>query len=88
MITIFESMDVQATKIELAQKLLSETRESVLRKVSQLLSASDEIVAYTTSGKPLTQTDYNLRLEEAEEDIKAGRVIDHEELKNRVKSWG
>lgn len=81
-------MDIQATRIELAQKLLSEKRESVLQKISQLLSKSDEIVAYTTSGEPLTKVDYNARLEEAEKDIKAGRIIDHEALKKKVKTWG
>jgi hypothetical protein len=81
-------MDIQATKIELVQKLLSETSEEVLRKIEQLLTAHDEIVAYTPSGEPLTKKGYNSLLEEAEEDIKAGRTLDHDELKKRVKSWG
>ncbi|HBH05259.1 MAG TPA: hypothetical protein DDX92_01485 [Flavobacteriales bacterium] len=81
-------MDIQATKIELAQKVLSETRESVLTRIAQLLSINDEIVAYSGSGKPLTLKEYNECLVEAEEDIKAGRVISHEDLKKRVKSWG
>jgi len=81
-------MDVQAIKIAIAQKVLSESRESILIKISQLLAANDEIVAHTASGKPLTLEDYNLQLAEAEEDIKAGRVIDHSELKKRAKNWG
>lgn len=81
-------MDIQATKIELAQMLLSETRESVLQEIRLLLSKSDEIVAYTTAGEPLTKSDYDGSLEEAEHEIKAGRVIDHEELKKKVKTWG
>lgn len=81
-------MDIQTTKIELAQKLLSETRESVLKKISELLSTSDEVVGYTVSGEPLTKADYNGRLEKAEQDIKAGRIISHEELKKRIKTWG
>lgn len=80
-------MDIQTTKIELAQKLLSETRESVLEKISLLLGASDEIVAYTVSGTPLTKEAYLSELEEGRKDIEAGRTISTEELKNRVESW-
>lgn len=83
-----KAMDIQTTKIVLAQKLLNETRESVLEKIGELLATSDEIVAHTVSGQPLTKADYDRRLEKSEEDIKAGRVLTHEELKERVKSWG
>jgi chromosome condensin MukBEF complex kleisin-like MukF subunit len=82
----FDKMDIQTTKIELAQKLLSETRQSVLEQIKQLL-ASDEIVAYTTSGEPLTRTDYLSKLEEGRNDIDSGRTISTDELKNRVESW-
>lgn len=79
-------MDIQATKIELAQKLLSETRESVLKKIGQLLSKSDEIVAYTTAGEPLTKEHYNARLDEAERQIEAGEYLTQEDLEKEMKT--
>ena len=81
-------MDLQATKIELAKRILSETRESVLEKIAQMLSKNEEIVAHSVDGKPLNQEAYLRQTEEAEQDIKEGRVIDHQQLKNQIKSWG
>ena len=81
-------MDIQSTRLELIKLLAEEKRESVLQKIRQLLSKSDPVVAYTTSGDPLTLSDYNQKLEEAEQDIAAGRVLDHDELKKKVATWG
>lgn len=47
----------------------------------------EEIVAYSTDGKPLTVKTYNKALEKAEQDILNGRVISSDELKEEVKSW-
>ena len=83
----FEVMDIQSTRLELIKLLLEEKRESVLEKVSQLLVKSDQVVAHTISGEPLTLSNYNQKLEEAEQDITAGRVLDHDELKKKVATW-
>lgn len=47
----------------------------------------NEIVAHTVKGKPLTQSEYVVMIEESEDDIKAGRVISHKKLKKEIKGW-
>jgi hypothetical protein len=84
---IFERMDIQATRLELIKLLLEEKQETVLKKVHQLLSNEEEIVAYTGSGKPLSRKEYNKRLAEAEKQIERGEYLTQEELEKQAKTW-
>lgn len=49
--------------------------------------SNKEIVAYTTDGVPLTKEAFIKEMEEAEKDIKAGRVMTTKELKKRINTW-
>lgn len=79
-------MDIQATKIDLVQKLLAITEESLLIKINSLLDKK-MIVGYTTDGKPLTQDSYNKRLLKAENQIKKGQYISQEDLEEESENW-
>jgi hypothetical protein len=46
-----------------------------------------EIVAYTTDGIPLTKEAYVKEIEEAENDVKLGKVMTAKELKKRISTW-
>ena len=45
------------------------------------------IIAYTTSGKPLTATEYQQGVMQGYEDIKNGKTSTSQELIERAKSW-
>ena len=47
----------------------------------------EEIVAYTTSGKPLTREAYIQEIKKAEKDIDNGNYITHQELLEEIKKW-
>lgn len=70
-------MDIQTTKIELIKKLLEVKKESVLNKIQDILSSeiptqSDDIVAYTADGNPLSKQDYINRIKEISKEIENG----------------
>lgn len=66
-------MDIQATKIELVKQLLNVEKESVLDKIKAILSTeSVNIVAYTTSGEPLTEESYIAHIKQISNDIENG----------------
>jgi len=69
-------MDIQATKIELVKQLLNVKKESVLTKIKEILSSedasNDEIVAYTSSGKPLSKEEYSNHIKNISEEIEKG----------------
>ncbi len=60
--------------------------EEVLLAVRTLLSSQIAPFVYM-AGKPLTKTTVDQMLQVSEEDIKYNRVIDHESLKQEVKTW-
>ncbi len=66
---------------------LIETLKNLLnyRKSNQINKQT--VVGYTTAGEPLTLKQYNLRLKKAEEQVKNGQVVSHEELAERIKKW-
>lgn len=85
-------MDIQATKLELIKLLMAVENESLLQEIKSILksnsnSVSEEILAYTTKGEPLTNEEYLAKIQQGLDDIEAGRVISHEDLLNEIKTW-
>ena len=79
-------MNIEATKLDVVQKILSVQKESILIKISKILE-KEMIVAYTTEGKPLTKEAYNKRLEKAEKQFASGDYITQEELEKESENW-
>jgi hypothetical protein len=79
-------MSLETIKINLAKQLFNVEEESVLMEIKSILD-NQVVVAYTIKGKPLSVKEYNASLNEAEEDIKAGRTTDSSTLKEEVKQW-
>ena len=82
-------MDIQTTKLELMQRILSSNKASLLAKLKSVNDNEQEkeIVGYTIKGDPLTITSMNEKLQRGEEDIKAGRVTSDEDLTKEIDTW-
>ncbi len=79
-------MNIQATKIDVVQKILMLTAGDVLEKNNKILD-KEMIVGYTAEGKPLTKEAYQKRLQKAEEQIRAGDYRSQEELEKDAGNW-
>ncbi|MEM7548383.1 MAG: hypothetical protein AAF363_01815 [Bacteroidota bacterium] len=79
-------MDLQSAKLNVMQKIMNVSAESLIEKVDKLLE-EEMIVGYTAKGKPLTKKEYNLRLREAEKQIKSGDFISQEDLEKEAEDW-
>lgn len=79
-------MDLQAAKLDVMQKIMNVSTESLIAKVDKLLE-EEMIVGYTAKGEPLTKKEYNLRLEKAEKQITSGDFITQEDLEKEVENW-
>lgn len=80
------AQDIQQDKLKLISWISQSQDSSLLQKLKSLFE-EEAVIAYTTDGKPLTLKAYNKRLEKAEKQIQEGKVISHEELKERIKKW-
>ncbi len=87
-LNIFNSitMSIETIKIDLVKQLFNINKESVLKQIKAILD-KEEIVAYTTSGKPLTRKAYIQEIKKAEKDIDNGNYITHQELLDDIKKW-
>ncbi len=70
-------------KVELHQMIDQIADDKVLEAIHTLLS--NQPIAYTTHGKSLNHAEYEAMIDEGEEDIKKGKVFNHEEVKAHFK---
>lgn len=79
-------MDIQVTKLEVIQKIMSVKKASLLEKINKLID-KEAIVGYTVEGKPLTKESYNKRLQIAENQIRSGEYLTQEDLEKESETW-
>ena len=68
--------------------LLSASNQHVLyNRMKKELYSNNEIVAYTTAGKPLTKNEYIEQINIGLKQIENGEVITDDELLKEVETW-
>jgi predicted transcriptional regulator len=72
-------MDIQATKIELAQKLLSETSEVVLQKIKDILTKEN------TDWWDELSIEEKAEIEEGIAQADRGETIPHDEVRQKIR---
>lgn len=79
-------MNIQETKLDVMQKIMSVSKASLLEKIDKLLD-DEMIVGYTVEGEPLTKELYNMRLQKAQDQIHNGQYIAQEDLEKESENW-
>ena len=79
-------MNLQEVKLDVIQKVMSISKESLLEKIDKLLE-KEMIVGYTVDGAPLTKELYDNRLQKAQEQLRSGDCISQENLEKESESW-
>jgi hypothetical protein len=79
-------MGLEARKLDLFQRLLNIKRENVLKKLEDILD-DELVVAHSTSGKPLTKSEYINSVKESEKDIEGGNYFTHDQVLEQISKW-
>lgn len=79
-------MNIESIKIDLAKQLFNIDKASVLDRIKAILD-KEEVVAYTTDGKPLTREAYIKSVEKAEQEVNDGKYITQSQLLENIKKW-
>lgn len=79
-------MDIQTTKLNVLQKIMSVSTASLLEKINDMLD-KEMVVAYTVTGDPLTKAMYNDRLKIAEKELQSGNFTSQEDLEKEIDNW-
>lgn len=79
-------MNIQARKLNLIEEFLKISDESIIEKLESFIRIEKK-KQYDRELKPMSLNDFHEMIDQAKQDKANGRVISHEELKKRIKSW-
>lgn len=80
-------MNIQAKKLVLIEELLRIEDESFISKL-ELLIKDEKKKLREKNLKPMSLDEFNEMIDQAKQDSDAGRVISHNDLKKKIRSWG
>jgi predicted transcriptional regulator len=79
-------MNIQARKLGLIEEFLQISDESLIIKLEDVIRKEKKI-AYERKLKPMLIDEFHEMIDEAIRDRDAGRVISHQELSKKIKTW-
>lgn len=79
-------MDIQARKLILIEEFLRITDENLITKLESLIRQEKQ-TAHEKNLNPMSLNEFQDMIDQAKRDSDAGRVISHEKLKEKVKTW-
>jgi hypothetical protein len=79
-------MNIQARKLILIEEFLRISDENLIYKL-ELLIRQEKKNLIEKELKPMSLNEFHNMIDNAIQDSDAGRVITHEELKNKVNEW-
>ena len=79
-------MNLQARKLVLIEEFLHISDESLITKLESFIRQEKKI-SHERNLKPMSLNDFHGMIDQAKQDSEAGRVISHEDLKKKVKTW-
>lgn len=79
-------MNIQARKLGLIEEFLHINDESLIIKLESVIRQEKKLL-HERNLKPMSLNDFHEMIDQAKRDSDAGRVISHQELKKRVKTW-
>jgi hypothetical protein len=79
-------MDIQARKLNLIEEFIRITDESIIEKL-EFLVRTEKKKLYERELKPMSLNEFHEMIDQARDDKANGRVVSHDDLKKRIKSW-
>jgi hypothetical protein len=79
-------MNIQARKLVLIEEFLRISDETLITKL-ELFIRQEKKISHERNLKPMSINEFHEMIDQAKQDSEAGRVIAHEELKKKVKTW-
>jgi len=81
-----EDMNIQARKLVLIEEFLRISDESLITKL-ELFIREEKKTAHERNLKPMSIDEFHEMIDQARQDSNDGRVISHQDLKKKVKTW-
>lgn len=79
-------MNIQARKLILIEEFLRISDENLIFKLESLLKKEKNII-HERHLNPMTISEFHEMIDQAKKESEEGRVISHQELQKKVRSW-
>jgi len=79
-------MNIQARKLVLIEEFLRISDESLITKLESFIRQEKKI-SHERNLKPMSMNEFHEMIDQAKRDSDVGRVISHQDLKKKVKTW-
>ena len=79
-------MSFQARNLVLIEEFLRISDESLITKIESFIK-NEKKISHEKNLKPMSLDEFHDMINRSNQDSVAGRVISHEELRKKVKSW-
>jgi hypothetical protein len=79
-------MDIQARKLNLIEEFITITDESIIEKL-EFLVRTEKKKLHERELKPMSLNEFHEMIDQARDDKTNGRVVSHDDLKTKIKSW-
>lgn len=79
-------MNIQSRKLVLIEEFLQINDESLITKLESLIRHEKKI-SHERELKPMSMKEFHEMIDQAKSDIDTGRVISHQELIKKSKTW-
>lgn len=83
---VLKKMNIQARKLVLIEEFLRISDESIITKLESFIK-QEKKAFQARNIKPMSLNEFNDIIDQAILDSDAGRVISHQEMKEKVKTW-
>jgi len=79
-------MNIQARKLILIEEFLRISDEELITKIESFIKQEKKVL-HERNLKPMSLSEFHFMIDQAKQDSDAGRIITHQELKKKVKTW-
>jgi hypothetical protein len=79
-------MNIQTRKLVLIEEFLRINDESLITKLESFIKLEKKL-SHERNLKPMLLNEFHEMIDQAKQDSDAGRVISHQELRKKVKTW-
>jgi len=79
-------MNIQARKLVFIEEFLRISDETLIAKLESFLKQEKKLT-HERALKPMSISEFHEMIDHAKQDSEAGRVISHQDLKKKVKTW-
>lgn len=81
-----KEMSIQSRKLILIEEFLRISDESLITKLESFMR-QEKIISHERDLKPMSLNEFHEMIDKSKQDSEAGRIISHQDLMTKVKSW-